>query len=125
MKYPGLKERVVEYYTAQQKNDWEKAYAMHAPEFRKIKSKDEYTTSMSKYNIGWRLKEYEIESVKEIDGKVVLSMKFEREAPISHFLPEMSAKGLPPNIPPVKDLQTSKIVWIQSDGEWYFYTAVN
>ncbi|MHB8744572.1 MAG: hypothetical protein ACYC9L_15820 [Sulfuricaulis sp.] len=123
-KYPGLKERVAQYYLAEQNHDWEQTYNLRTPDFKKIVSKEMYISHMRKDSAGWKLKKYDIKSIKENDGKVSLTINFVEEPPPNSFYNEALLKKLPPNTPPLKTFEMEDdSIWVRINGEWYCYAA--
>ncbi|MBI3897557.1 MAG: hypothetical protein HY308_04580 [Gammaproteobacteria bacterium] len=123
-KYPGLKERVAEYYAAEQRNDWEQSYVLRTPAFQKETPKETYIAVMRRDTTGWKLKGYEINAVKEKNGEVVLFMTFYQEGPPNNFYNELARSNIPPNTPPITTLELqSESSWAQLDGKWYVHVS--
>jgi hypothetical protein len=112
--FPGLGERVRQYYELEKKGDWAAAYEFRTSEFKKSVPKDRYVTLMQRDSSGWQLVDYRIKSVKEADGKVKLEVVF-KEIPPKDFLPAPQLKGK--ELGPMEFEDES--VWVLEGGNWY------
>lgn len=123
--FDGLSARVQAYYTLEQKNEWEKAYAYRTPAFRQTIHLPYYLSQISKDSAGWKLKEFKIISAEKKNNKVYVKMEFVDEGPANFFPKEMlpsNAKLIDHNKVKLRIMDDS--VWVRVDNQWYVYNAV-
>lgn len=114
--FPELQARVADYYSAEEHDNWDATYALRYPHFRNAIPRDRYIAQMQRDNKGWRLVSYQIDSVREEDGKVRLKIRF-KEVPPADF-----GKGHLPAGTQVKEVEAEdESIWILIDGKWYAY----
>lgn len=124
--HAGLAARVQDYYMHEKKGEWEKAYRMRTPAFRKTVPLRTYLSTMKEDNAGWQLKDFKVLSAEKKDDKVHVNMEFTEEGPANSFPPELSTRGDPQSRTDRVRLQIKGTsVWIEIDNEWYVQDAVS
>jgi len=112
--FPGLSERVRQYYEFEKKGDWAAAYEFRTSDFRKSVLKERYIAQMQRDSSGWQFVDYRIKSVTEAAGRVKLQMVF-TEIPPKGFLPSPQLKGK--EFGPMEFEDES--IWVQESNNWY------
>lgn len=72
--YPGLKDRISEYYQAEKDHDWAKTYRMRPPIFQKHITEQQYFEEMNKGSEGWKLTDFKTVLVLPKGGRVEVAM---------------------------------------------------
>jgi hypothetical protein len=124
-RFGNLETRVQEYYTYEKNNEWEKAYSMRTPAFRRTVPIELYVSSNKEGNNGWRLDDIKILRAKEKNGKVYVTIKFSETAPISIIPAELRKKLDSPGASTIQMETTDDSVWMRIDNEWFCYNAVS
>src|SRR5689334_15415871 len=68
--YPGLANTVNDYYHHERNQDWDDAYALRSPGFRKSMPAKRYKNIMLQDSSGWTLATYSILGAKENGDKI-------------------------------------------------------
>jgi len=119
--FPGLLDRVTEYYRYEQNQQWDLAYKLRTPAFRKAFPLTSYVKQMRRDSSGWKLETFSVQGMKRMDGKVQVSMRFVELAPPS-FAPDY---GTTEAKDPLKLSLAVPSIWRQVDGKWYCYDAAS
>ena len=114
--FEGLEQRVSDYYSLEQRNDWGAAYEFRTQAFRNSVPKDRYVSLMAKDNRGWRLMKYTIKSQSMRDGRVHLKVLFVESPPADFF-----KDRVPPGSAPTELEVEDESIWIKEAGSWYAY----
>jgi len=133
-RFPGLEERVAEYYALEAKHQWADTYAIRVPAFRNDVPREFYVSRMEKDAKDWTLNSVKILYAISERNLVKVSIQFNEVAPKGHFrIP------IPEKIPGVSDSEREKLVkyyaglrdkalettysdwsvWEKIDGVWY------
>jgi hypothetical protein len=124
-RFGNLETRVQQYYTYEKNNEWEKAYGMRTPAFRRTVPIELYLSEMKKDNNSWHLDDIQILHAKEKNGKVYVTIKFSETAPISIVSAELRMKMASPGASTIQTERTEDGVWMRVDNEWFCYDAVS
>lgn len=124
--FDGLAQRVQEYYTHEQKNEWDKAYYFRAPAYRKTVPLDYYLENMKKDNTGWKLREFRVIDATKKGDKVYIKMAFVEEGPVGFFPKSLLPKDFTVTEDHGVKLELKgKSVWKRMGDVWYCYDAVS
>jgi len=111
-RYPGLEERINQYYELERQNKWSKAYAYFAPDFKTKISQQFFISKKQKSTSDWKLTSFEIQHATKKDGKLKVKMELTGS-------PYTSGKN---NKTTVSNKKTKRIVWSiweNVNGNWY------
>jgi len=111
-RYPGLEERINQYYELERQNKWSKAYAYFAPGFKKKISQQFFISKKQKSTSDWKLTSFEIHHAAKKDGKLKVKM----ELTGSLYVSGKNKKTT------VSNKKTKRIVWSiweNVNGDWY------
>jgi hypothetical protein len=85
-KYPGLNDRVENYYRLEQEKKWDETWSFRVPTFQQLVPKDAYVRQMTHDAAGWELTSYAVRLISEEGPCVVLKIAFV-ESPPKDYLP--------------------------------------
>lgn len=111
-RYPGLEERINQYYELERQNKWSKAYTYFAPSFKKNISQQFFISKKQQSTSDWKLISFEIQHAAKKDGKLKVKM----ELTGSPYVPGKNNKST------LSNTTTKKIVWSiweNVNGDWY------
>ena len=113
-RHDGLAQRLADYYTFEQKKQWDKAYAMRVPAFRQTVPLAEYEKRMQLDANGWELKGIRVVYAVSDGDRVKVSVIFDEIGPIG-----VGGKKDPmvPNGTKVSSTEWS--IWENVGGTWY------
>ena len=75
-KYPGLNDRVENYYRLEQEKKWDETWSFRVPPFQQLVPKDTYVRQMTHDAAGWELNSYAVHHISEDGPCVILKIAF-------------------------------------------------
>jgi hypothetical protein len=133
-RFPGLEERIAEYYVLETKRQWADAYAIRVPAFRSSVPKATYVSGMERDAKDWTLKSVKILYALPERDLVRVKIRFKEVAPKGYFriptpekFPGLSESEQAMVVKTDANLKDRTIeittsdwsVWQNIDGIWY------
>jgi hypothetical protein len=105
-RYPGLNDRVENYYRLEQEKKRNETWDFRVPPYQQLVPKDAYVRQMTHDTTGWELKSYAVREISEDGRWVILKIKFV-ESPPKDYLPQSGTLAI-----------TESSTWERIDGIW-------
>lgn len=109
----NLERRIAQYYECEKYEEWGKSYKFRTPGYQKAIALENYVSTMTADNSGWKLISYEVKNIAIQSGSAKIKIKFIESVP-KEFSKSINVEL---NVNEVSFSETTE--WVLIDNTWY------